>query len=63
MVNSTQVDVLLDKLIDSELNVIGYQQGFDRHGKPDVALQKSACELATQANTVVLCMGLDEIAE
>ena len=63
MVNSTQVDVLLDKLIDSELNVIGYQQGFDRHGKPDVALQKSACELATQADTVILCMGLDEIAE
>ena len=63
MVNSTQVDVLLDKLIDSELNVIGYQQGFDRHGKPDAALQKSACELATQADTVILCIGLDEIAE
>ena len=63
MVNSTQVDVLLDKLIDSELNVIGYQQGFDRHGKPDAALQKSACEMATQADTVILCMGLDEIAE
>ena len=63
MVSSTQVDVLLDKLIDSELNVIGYQQGFDRHGKPDAALQKSACELATQADTVILCMGLDEIAE
>ena len=63
MVNSTQVDVLLDKLIDSELNVIGYQQGFDRHGKPDAALQKSACELATQADTVILCMGLDEIVE
>ena len=63
MVNSTQVDVLLDKLIDSELNVIGYQQGFDRHGKPDEALQKSACELAAQANAVILCMGLDEIAE
>ena len=63
MVNSTQVDVLLDKLIDSDLNVIGYQQGFDRHGKPDAALQKSACELATQADTVILCMGLDEIAE
>ena len=63
MVNSTQVDVLLDKLIDSELNVIGYQQGFDRHGKPDAALQKSACELATKADTVILCMGLDEIAE
>ena len=63
MVNSTQVDLLLDKLIASELNVIGYQQGFDRHGKPDAALQKSACELATQADTVILCMGLDEIAE
>ena len=63
MVNSTQVDVLLDKLIDSELNVIGYQQGFDRHGKPDAALQKSACELVAQADTVILCMGLDEIAE
>lgn len=63
MVNSTQVDVLLDKLIDSGLNVIGYQQGFDRHGKPDAALQKSACELAAQANAAILCMGLDEIAE
>ena len=63
MVNSTQVDVLLDTLIDSELNVIGYQQGFDRHGKPDAALQKSACELAAQANAVILCMSLDEIAE
>ena len=63
MVNSTQVDVLLDKLIDSAVNIIGYQQGFDRHGKPDAALQKSACELAAQADTVVLCMGLDEIAE
>ena len=63
MVNSTQVDVLLDKLIDSALNVIGYQQGFDRHGKPDAALQKTACELAAQANAVILCMGLDEIAE
>jgi beta-glucosidase len=63
MVNSTQVDVLLDKLIDSELNVIGYQQGFDRHGKPDAALQRSACELAAQANAVILCIGLDEIAE
>ena len=63
MVNSTQVDVLLDKLIDSALNVIGYQQGYDRHGKPDAALQKSACELAAQANAVILCMGLDEIAE
>ena len=63
MVNSTQVDVLLDKLIDSAVNVIGYQQGFDRHGKPDAALQKTACELAAQADTVILCMGLDEIAE
>ena len=63
MVNSTQVDVRLDKLTDSELNVVGYQQGFDRHGKPDAALQKSACELAAQADTVILCMGLDEIAE
>ena len=63
MVNSTQVDVLLDKLMDSELNLIGYAQGFDRHGKPDAALRKSACELAAQADTVILCMGLDEIAE
>ncbi len=63
MVNSTQVDVLLDKLIDSDLNVIDYQQGFDRHGKLDATLQKSACELAAQTDTVILCMGLDEIAE
>lgn len=63
MVNSTQVDVLLDNLLESGLNVIGYQQGFDRHGKPNAALQKSACELVGQADAVILCMGLDEIAE
>ena len=55
MVNSTQVDVLLDKLIDSELNVIGYQQGFDRHGKPDAALQKSACGTGSTGKYSYFC--------
>ena len=63
VVNSTAVDSLLEKLKDSRLSVAGYAKGFDRNGKADEALLDNACELAQNAQVVLLCLGLDEIQE
>ena len=62
-VNSIKVDSFLKRLGESELNNIGFAQGFDRQGKPDEALQAEAVVLAKNADTVLVFLGLDEIKE
>jgi len=62
-VTPTQVDVPLDCLRDSGLEIVGYAPGFRRHGGEDPTLLREAVELAGQADTVLLYLGLDEIAE
>lgn len=62
-VNSIKVDNLLDALKETQLDVVGYAPGFDRHGKVDQAKQDQAVALAGQADYVILCLGLDEIKE
>lgn len=63
MVNTTALDNLLDCLEKSELDVVGYAQGFDRIGNPDEKLAKEAEKLAGQADVTILCIGLDEVQE
>ena len=63
MVNSTRVDTLLETLQTCGLEIVGYEPGFDRHGRPDAALWERAVRLARQADAVILCLGLDEIQE
>lgn len=63
MVNSTRVDALLDCLQDSGLEVVGYAQGFERHGQPNEQMKINASILAKRADIVLLCLGLDEIQE
>lgn len=65
---SSQVNVLhpssvLECIENSSLKLVGYAKGFDRMGKSDVTLQKEAVELAGCAETVILCLGLDEVQE
>ena len=62
-VNSIKVDTFLDCLKDSGLHSVGFAAGFDRQGKPDDAKKAEAVALAEKADTVLLCLGLDEIKE
>lgn len=62
-VNSIKVDTFLDCLKDSGLHSVGFAAGFDRQGKPDDAQKAEAVALAKKADTVLLCLGLDEIKE
>ena len=62
-VNSIKVDTLLDCLAQSGLQCAGFAAGFDRRGRPDAAKKAQAVALAQKADTVLLCLGLDEIKE
>ena len=64
-VNALQVDALLDciKADDSGISFVGYASGFDRQGAADPKKQEEAVSLAKQADTVLLCLGLDELRE
>ena len=62
-VNATKIDNLYDSL-EKYLNITGYAQGFDRKNpNPIDKLISEAVEVARNAETVLLCVGLDEILE
>ena len=62
-VNATKIDNLYDSL-EKYLNITGYAQGFDRNDpNPIDKLICEAVEVARKAETVLLCVGLDEILE
>lgn len=63
MVNSTRVDNLWDSLKDSNLDIAGYAQGFERFGNPDDILLNEAVALAKSAEVTLMCLGLDEVQE
>ena len=62
-VNSIKVDTLLDCLAQSGLQCAGFAAGFDRQGRPAADKKAQAVALAQKADTVLLCLGLDEIKE
>ncbi len=62
-VNPTKLDNLYDCL-EKYLHITGYAQGFDRKDpNPKQKLIDEAVEVAKNAETVLLCVGLDEILE
>ena len=62
-VNATKIDNLYDCL-EKSLKITGYAQGFDRKNPDPVdKLISEAVEVAKKAETVLLCVGLDEILE
>ena len=63
-VNPTRVDNLKDALQTAEVNISGYAQGFSRTDpKPQQDMIDAAVALAKASDVVLLCVGLDEIAE
>ena len=63
IVNPTKLDNTNDLLKNVELNVVGSARGFNRYGKKSKKLFNEAINLAKQADTVVLYLGLDEVTE
>lgn len=62
-VNATKIDNLYDCL-EKSLKITGYAQGFDRKNpNPIDKLISEAVDVAKKAETVLLCVGLDEILE
>ena len=64
-VNALQVDTLLEsiKADDSGITFVGYASGFERQGAADAEKLEEAVALAKKADTVLLCLGLDELRE
>ena len=63
-VNPTKLDNLYDCLTAAGVEITAYAQGFDRRNPtPDQKLIDEALEVAKNAETVLLCVGLDEILE
>ncbi|KRD40268.1 hypothetical protein ASE27_04810 [Oerskovia sp. Root918] len=71
LVNPTRVDVALDALRASELDVVGYEPGYARRdagrgawdSSSSVRRRRKAVRLAERADVVLLFLGLDESAE
>lgn len=63
VVNPTKLDNTLECIKELELNCIGYESGFDRYGKKNKGKINKACNLAKEADVVLLYIGLDEVTE
>lgn len=63
IVNCTKLDTTLDVLKAFDLEVVGFEAGYERNSKIDAHMQQAAVELAKKADVVLLYMGLDEISE
>ncbi len=63
MVNPTKLDSLKDAAETAGLNLIGCCSGYERSGKPNKAYLDEAVAQAKLADTVVVCIGLDESSE
>ena len=62
-VNPTRIDNLYDCL-NGRLNIVGYATGYNRKTpKPNHKMINAAVETARNAETVLLCVGLEEILE
>lgn len=63
LVNPTRLTTLADAAERSSLSIVGIADGFRRDGAVDDRLRDEAVALASQAEVVVLALGLPEIAE
>ncbi len=63
VVNCTKLDHTMDVIGNFDLDVVGFEAGYPRHGDPDTAMREKAVALALKADYVLLYLGLDEISE
>ncbi len=63
LVNPTKLDNALEAWKKTDAKVIGYEQGFERHGKSNSELIFKAVALAKKSDVVLMYLGLDEVSE
>ncbi len=63
IVNPTKLDSAIDYIDASGLISVGYEPGFKRYGKASNRLIKKAVNLASNADVILLYLGLDEVTE
>lgn len=63
IVNPTILDSTIECFNKLGLINIGYEPGYDRYGKKDNKKIQRACNLAKEADVVLLYIGLDEVTE
>ena len=63
IINPTKLDRTLDFLDQSGIDSIGFEPGFERYGKKNKKKINKACDLAKEADMVLLYIGLDEVTE
>ncbi|MGN0815034.1 MAG: beta-glucosidase [Candidatus Coproplasma sp.] len=57
------VENIVEDVSEYSLNIIGYEQGYERYGKPSEKLEKNALALTEKAEAVLFFAGLDEVSE
>ncbi|HWP21700.1 MAG TPA: glycoside hydrolase family 3 C-terminal domain-containing protein [Candidatus Cryosericum sp.] len=60
LIEPTKLESALDALIETDLEIIGYEPGFRRFGGKSERKQKRACALVEQADVALVFLGLDE---
>ena len=64
MVNPTRLDNLFDCATAAGMKITGYAQGFSRTSpRVEQSMLDEAAKVAAEAEVVLLCVGLDELAE
>ena len=63
VVNPTRLDNSVEGMGLYDFVCVGYEPGFDRHGRRSNSLIKKACLLAESSELVLLYLGLDEFSE
>lgn len=63
LVNCTKLENTLDIVKEYDFEYLGHEKGFHRFGKKSNGLIKKALKLASQAEVVVVYLGLDEAIE
>ncbi len=59
----TSLDNILGVIDNSPFKIVGFERGFHRFGKKSNRLLRRAVKLAERADTLVVCLGLDENSE
>ncbi len=63
LVNPLRLESMEEMIRAYSLRVTGCARGYSRGGKADADLRQEALDLASQADVVLYCFGLDEISE